>query len=187
MADSNEPAVLDWIDDVADRFDAAWKSGAPPRIVDFLQDTAGERRAALLAELVKIDLEYRWQAGERRTLDDYLCEFTELRGADGSTPDDLVLYAGKVFAQAKAERELGQLSTGPLQEAPTGPTRVRCPNCRNPVAVETATEHVTCPNCGNSFRLEPEPPAEVLSESLPRPLGRLQLLALMGRGSFGTV
>ena len=37
------PAVLEWIDEMADRFEAAWKSGTPPRIADFLQGEAGDR------------------------------------------------------------------------------------------------------------------------------------------------
>jgi serine/threonine protein kinase len=55
--------MLEWVDDVADRFEAAWRSLAPPRVEDFLAGAAGESRAALLAELLKIDRAYRDRLG----------------------------------------------------------------------------------------------------------------------------
>lgn len=111
---------------VVDRFDLAWRGGRPPRIADFLPEVAaasgaaGEQaraeRRALLCELVKVDMEYRWRpktdpvrssaldveavaadsaehAALRRRLDDYLAEFPELReagGVRGAAPLDLV-------------------------------------------------------------------------------------------------
>ncbi len=55
----------DEIDAACDRFEAAWKAGRQPRIEDYLDiDWPGEGPvplAELLAELVMIDLEYRWQ------------------------------------------------------------------------------------------------------------------------------
>ena len=44
------------------------------------------RREALLQELVKIDLAYRWRAGDRRQVQDYLGEFPELLGLEGALP-----------------------------------------------------------------------------------------------------
>lgn len=87
-------SLADWVDEVATQFDAAWRSGAPPRIADYLMgDAVKERRAALLQELVKLDLEYRYRSGEDRKLDDYARELPELLGPDLAIPDDLVLYA----------------------------------------------------------------------------------------------
>ncbi|MEX2188420.1 MAG: serine/threonine-protein kinase [Pirellulales bacterium] len=94
-----------------DRFDLAWRSGPPPRIADFLPAATDDPREcadrrALLVELIKVDMEYRWRprpdavrssaldidqiaandeaqrlAGRRR-LDDYLAEFPLLRDGD---------------------------------------------------------------------------------------------------------
>jgi serine/threonine protein kinase/WD40 repeat protein len=70
--------LLEWVDSIADRFEARWRSGQPPRIADFLDDTAGKRRTTLLRELAKIDLERRVKAGQDRRWEDYLREFPEL-------------------------------------------------------------------------------------------------------------
>jgi serine/threonine protein kinase len=83
-----------WVDDIADRFEAAWQSLEPPRIADYVADATGPRRAAVLVELVKLDAEYRRRLGEKRQTEDYLSEFPELRGLSppecrvpGSEPD----------------------------------------------------------------------------------------------------
>jgi eukaryotic-like serine/threonine-protein kinase len=55
----NDPALAGWIDDVADEFESAWKGLRPPSLGDFLGTATGERRAALLGELLKIDRAYR--------------------------------------------------------------------------------------------------------------------------------
>jgi WD40 repeat protein len=71
--------LLEWVDSVADRFEAVWRSGPPPRIADYLDGTTGKKRTTLLRELAKIDLERRVKAGEDRRWEDYLREFPELR------------------------------------------------------------------------------------------------------------
>jgi serine/threonine protein kinase len=80
--------LAEWVDDVADRFEAAWRSLTPPTIAPFLGDATGPRRLALLAELVKVDVAYRRLLGEKRRLEDYLGDFPELSGA-GEFPDRL--------------------------------------------------------------------------------------------------
>ena len=55
-----------------ERFDLAWRNGTPPRIDAFLEAVATHAGSAglspprnrLLAELVKIDMEYRWRGEE---------------------------------------------------------------------------------------------------------------------------
>jgi WD40 repeat protein/serine/threonine protein kinase len=79
MSERDEPSVAEWVDDIADQYEKAWQGMQPPRPVDYLGDTTGERRAALLAELIKIDLAYRAKLGDHRQPIDY--------GDDFSTPD----------------------------------------------------------------------------------------------------
>lgn len=68
-----------WIDQVADRFDAAWQSGGGlPQIVDFLSDSAGPLRRELLRELVAVDREYRTKRGLSKSWEEYVAEFPEL-------------------------------------------------------------------------------------------------------------
>jgi len=61
------PSLTLWIDDLCDRFEAAWRDGRLPEIESFL-GPEGKRVDSpalhdLLVQLVKIDLEYRWQPG----------------------------------------------------------------------------------------------------------------------------
>jgi hypothetical protein len=44
------------LDSACDRFEAAWKTGVPPRLQDFLDTPAHPERSALLRELVKLDI-----------------------------------------------------------------------------------------------------------------------------------
>lgn len=64
---------------------------------------------------------------------------------------------------------------------------VRCPNCRSPleVAVDTLLTDLTCQSCGSHFSLvdsSPTPKAGTLSR-----IGRFELIARVGVGSFGSV
>ncbi len=67
----------------------AWESAdEPPLLADFVPEEEECRRLAL-AELIKIDLEYRWQQRNiPKRIDEYLREFPEL--LEGGVPADLV-------------------------------------------------------------------------------------------------
>jgi WD40 repeat protein len=180
-------ADLEWVDAIADCFEAAWKHGPPPRLGDFLGGESGARRRALLEELLTIDLVYRWQAGDRRKPEDYLHEFPELLKADGSLPDHLVLHVRRLCEHLPAGPELETTAPAPGLGPPGETACLRCPQCGNPIpGVVPESGEVVCPSCGASFRVEAEGgPARSLD--LPRTLGKFQLLRLLGRGSFGTV
>jgi Leucine-rich repeat (LRR) protein len=77
MRDSPE-ALAEWVDQIADEFELAWIEGVVPRITEYLRGADGARRAALLPVLVRLDLEYRAQAGQERTLADYEREYPDL-------------------------------------------------------------------------------------------------------------
>jgi WD40 repeat protein len=169
-------SLLEWVDDVADRFEAEWRVGRPPALAAYLAGAEGARRRALLEELVQIDLEYRWQAGDRRALADYAAEFPELRAPDGAFPGRLVL---------KVER----LGAAPQEGEPASRTApLCCPQCRSPIpGVAPSQREVCCPSCGTSFLLDRSPGDGQAGEGLPRALGPFQLVEVLGRGAFGTV
>ena len=48
---------------VCDHFEAAWQAGPPPRIEEFLDGWQGPERAALLRELVAVDIYHRHLRG----------------------------------------------------------------------------------------------------------------------------
>ena len=57
------------INDRCNAFERAWKTGASPRLAEFLTDFIGEERIALAEQLVAIDLGYRRQLST--TVDTY--------------------------------------------------------------------------------------------------------------------
>src|SRR5207245_2179681 len=85
------------LEEALQRFEDAWRGGEPPRLDQFLPKAPADARASggaarqeLLAELIKIDLEYRWQRGpaaERPRLENYLGQFPELGPVDRLAPD----------------------------------------------------------------------------------------------------
>jgi tetratricopeptide (TPR) repeat protein/tRNA A-37 threonylcarbamoyl transferase component Bud32 len=75
---------------------------------------------------------------------------------------------------------------GPLVHPPM---RVRCPHCQSPI--EAADDPaggaaVLCVSCGSSFNLATDLTHTWQQEKLP-PLGKFELLEVVGRGAFGTV
>jgi serine/threonine protein kinase/S1-C subfamily serine protease len=71
------PALGRRIDEACDRFEAAWRSGSPPRLEDFVAGWEGAERAALLRELILLDADYRSARGEPVAPDDYCARFPE--------------------------------------------------------------------------------------------------------------
>jgi WD40 repeat protein/tRNA A-37 threonylcarbamoyl transferase component Bud32 len=71
--------VPEWVDAVADQFEAAWQTLTLPRIAAFLGDETGERRVALLMELIQVDAACRARIGSQRSLADYGDDFPEIR------------------------------------------------------------------------------------------------------------
>lgn len=119
-------ALLEWIDETADRFEAAWKSGARPAVADYVADATPEARPALVRELVKIDLEYRLNAGENPRLEDYSSDLPELVTAEGTFPDELVKHFGQIRAERAATRRRADLplpgpGPGEVSRTPNGP------------------------------------------------------------------
>ncbi len=60
-------------------FETAWQQGPPPRIDEILADVKVDSQTSLLAELVMIDFEHRWQRGDVSNLDSYFDRFPELK------------------------------------------------------------------------------------------------------------
>src|SRR5258706_14028773 len=69
--DRLSPAAVEHIEEVCDRFEAAWRTGGLPRIEDFLGETPEPERSALLGELLVLELAYRRRRGDRPTSEEY--------------------------------------------------------------------------------------------------------------------
>ncbi len=72
------PALGRRINEVCNRFEAAWRSDAAPRLEEFLAGWEGAERTALLRELVPLDADYRRDRGKQPTPDDYRARFPDL-------------------------------------------------------------------------------------------------------------
>ena len=81
MQDSaNNPLSAQWIA-VADQVDAYESDSADGKFPDlrvYAERVDPAVRGAVLVELIKVDLERRWGAGQKRKIEDYLGEFPEL-------------------------------------------------------------------------------------------------------------
>src|SRR4051812_7725952 len=84
LSDEEQAFIESWLV----RFEQSWdESKLPSRTRDLPADA--RLRRALLAEMVKIDLERQWQLDLRPCLEDYLRDYPELGTAD-SVPADLL-------------------------------------------------------------------------------------------------
>src|SRR6516162_6293235 len=76
------------------QFDQAWREGSSPDLAAFLPASNEAARRQVLEELIKIDLEYRWQQSSsrpelRRSVEEYAALYPDLaQGAE--LPLDLI-------------------------------------------------------------------------------------------------
>jgi WD40 repeat protein len=66
------------VNTACDGFEEAWQAGQRPRIEDFLGKVPEAEQAALLRELVILDMVYRRQAGEQPQFEDYRARFPDV-------------------------------------------------------------------------------------------------------------
>jgi WD40 repeat protein/tRNA A-37 threonylcarbamoyl transferase component Bud32 len=68
------------VDEVCDRFEAAWRAGDRPRIEAFVARAIDSRRPALLRDLLAVELDCRSALGESPEPAEYRCRFPEHEG-----------------------------------------------------------------------------------------------------------
>jgi WD40 repeat protein len=175
------PELAEWVDQVCDRFEAAWKAGRRSRIEEYLEGVPEKERTALLHELVPLDVHYRRLAGDNPQIDDYK--------ALTSTPDPA--WLANALASSSAEL------AGATTPHGHGIRHLRCPYCHNPIApADDRPLEVRCPACGSAFRvqnalpLNPDIEPSSLLASFPLsgpPVPGYKILAELGRGGMGVV
>ncbi|MGC8642518.1 MAG: serine/threonine-protein kinase, partial [Isosphaeraceae bacterium] len=74
---SDAAPIEEYIDRVCDEFEAGWAAGQPARIEDLLPRVEPRDRTRLFGELLALELDYRWRAGERPDPSDYRRRFPE--------------------------------------------------------------------------------------------------------------
>jgi WD40 repeat protein len=96
--DAPGPPLAWRIDQVCNRFELAWRTGAP-QVEDFLEGWAEPERGALVRELVLIDLDYRRARGEKCCAADYRERFPALDLTDADALAS-ARAAGELTAEA---------------------------------------------------------------------------------------
>jgi serine/threonine protein kinase len=159
----------DWskLTQTLEAFAVAWDASSyPPSIVEFLlHDDAGMRRE-LVPELIKLDLEHRWQRGLRKLVEDYADDVPDLAA---------IVTVDLVFEEYQIRRNAGD------QVSPTEIFR------RFPALAR---------ELDGLFRLDPalrstfmsgEGPAATIDLSPGETIEDFELLLRLGRGAFATV
>ncbi|HVK11614.1 MAG TPA: protein kinase [Gemmataceae bacterium] len=103
--DVRPPADLE-LDAYLEPFEAAAARGEAPDPGDYLPPPNHPKYAAVLAELLRLDLEFRWDRGENRRVEDYAGRFPALF----ADPSLLAAVAGEEYRQRKAAGEAPDLS-----------------------------------------------------------------------------
>ncbi len=72
-----QPA-LRTLDDYVAAFEHAWQGPLPPEITNFVPPENHAERKLIVLEMVRADLEFRWQRSLQKPLDQYTIEFPDL-------------------------------------------------------------------------------------------------------------
>src|SRR5438132_436295 len=107
------------VNQLCNRFNAAWMTGTPPDLAMYLLEIAESSRPQALRDLLRLELEMRRARGDSPALDEYQRRF----------PEHAALVADAF--QSLRGRELDTIDT-PQAHATTG-FHVRCPHCHNPI------------------------------------------------------
>jgi serine/threonine-protein kinase len=158
-----------WIDAIATPFDRAWRAGQRPQIDEYLVGVAEPRRSHLLAELLRVEVEYRRETGEEPTAGEYQQRF----------PEYVALIRGLFTGMRPTLEETA------LGDADQGTGHYPCP----------ASGYSGCSNeCSEQFSGEIELIRRILREAASveaePPLGfvgKYVLLERIGGGTQGTV
>lgn len=171
------------IDELADRFEAAWKEGRRPRIEDFLADVAPPARGELFRELLRLEVELRKRSGESPAVDEYLGRFPEYR-----------VDVNAAFSSAAGSRQSKSRSVATDYTQPWSPSlHLRCPHCQNTIELaENQAAEIVCPACGSRFALAVQEtidvqPSQKAGSSPAKKIGHFELIQQLGMGAFGAV
>ncbi len=172
------------VDEICDKFERAWKLGAPA-LESYLVQAPSDCRRHLLPELAAIDFQYRRDAGGANF------SFDEFIAAHPAIAEELRHCADALEGLCNSASPEPQASLSDVALAssrrPQG-LHIRCPHCASPVELvaDTPEEDVTCRACGSTFCLVNRDENAPAAVSL-RTIGRFELLSRLGVGGFGTV
>jgi hypothetical protein len=200
-------SVLERIDQVCDRYEAARLAGQRPRIDDYLREVPEAERSELLRELLRLEQAYlqddqrrRWQRGERVSVKAYLEEAPSLRDYP-----DLVfeLVCGEVLLRGEL-RESPRLADY-LDLVPTHQAQLRrmfvARHLLPPETLQGLSDRATLRGAKQATVVEAQhtvdelpPPASEPASAAPAPRGEAvlappgyEVLGKLGEGGMGVV
>jgi serine/threonine protein kinase len=186
---SNSKDAWDRVADAIDGLSDAWESflsagGDPPDLGRWLPSDDQDLRGLALPELVKVDLEYRWQCGNHpRKVEAYAEQFPELGQAD-SLPVELIheelqvrMQAGDEVTEDEVYRRFPKQATV-LCELMGGMAVAGTPTCTYFAETIRATHSNT-----DVKLLEPELPTFSSGDCIDD----FELLTQLGKGAFAQV
>jgi serine/threonine protein kinase len=111
LATSKDLLPEDWwaVAKCVDAYETESANGFPD-LRQFVDRAAPKFRAAALAELVKVDLERRWNAGHRRRVEEYLRDYPEL-SASGDALADIVQQEFSMRSKAGEQPSVDELAS----------------------------------------------------------------------------
>lgn len=173
------------LDATVKQLEASWRTTHNVELGRFVPAPSSPLRKRVLTELVKVDQEFRWKAGEQKKLEGYLREWPELGRESGVLVELL---------------EAECLTRGILDEMPTHEElRSRFPEVGDQVDLdaieaEAQTEHWSGDSAAAHAAAETPREERTPPESnwpLPLPIagrfGRYEIRGLLGHGGMGTV
>ena len=96
------PATWDLLAERIDALIYRWDAAeSPPVLAEFVPPTGTSLRRLVIVELIKVDLDYRYQRKMPKRIEDYLAEFPEICGP-GGVPSDLI------FEEYQVRRRSGE-------------------------------------------------------------------------------
>jgi len=159
----------DWskLTQTLEAFAVAWESSSyPPSIVEFLPDDVEGMRKELVPELIKLDLEHRWQRGLRKLVEDYADDVPDLAA---------IVTVDLVFEEYHIRRNAGD------QVSPTEIFK------RFPAMARELDGLFRLDPAMRSTFLSGEGPAATIDFSPGEIIDDFELLLRLGRGAFATV
>jgi WD40 repeat protein/tRNA A-37 threonylcarbamoyl transferase component Bud32 len=166
-------------------FEDAWCRGLRPRIEEHLLGVSAEQVPHLLDELVRIEAHFRFLTGEMPSLEEYQSRFPHADRVALSRSLEAASESSR-SARSAERRELPAEGETLIRHVST-PKFIGCPRCQNPVSLPARpSDNIVCEACGNAFRLDDlcDRTTTTLEHGM---VGRFQLVARVGVGSFGTV
>ena len=193
LTDEQRQALETWLVE----FDLAWDEGRMAAWLRKLPPRGDCLRRPALVEMVKIDLERRWQRGRRATLEGYVKALPEL-GTPDRLPPDLLLAEYEARQQCGATADLADFAQRFPRQADelrrlVGLARDEAAPAAGRASHETVrpTDHAT--DGGSAGSVTTDPPTAVQDRPasgpvpLPERLGRYRIVRELGRGAMGAV